>query len=146
VLRNPDDNAHVAAASATIGDVLGADHYSSREDEKALAPDAKEGSKTPSSLTAWLNEQQEKAPAGPVPAPLAPPAPRARMTVMLGPQVTQVEIPGEGELPVNQPQAGSATPGAAEPVPPLDDSGAPPADSGSQPEDVEEPSSPNEPQ
>jgi hypothetical protein len=68
------------------------------------------------------------------------------MTVMLGPQVTQVEIPGEGELPVNQPQAGSATPGAAEPVPPLDDSGAPPADSGSQPEDVEEPSSPNEPQ
>lgn len=91
VLRNPDDNKHVVSQGATLGDIFGPDHLSNRDDEKA-GPQKEQ--KT--SLTDWLNKQKGSAPA-------APPAPSRKMIVMLGSQVTEVEIPGNGDLPTNQP-------------------------------------------
>lgn len=146
VLRNPDDNAHVTVASATIGDVFGSDQYSSREEEKTPTVE-KDASKTPSSLTAWLNEQKEKSPTAPVEAPAAPLAPRLRMTVMLGPQVTQVEIPGQGEAPLNQPQASGGAASSSATPPALDESGAPlPPDDHEKSTESEEEDSSTEPQ
>lgn len=145
VLRNPDDNEHVSVASATIGDVFGADQYSSREDEKPHAAE-KDAGKTPSSLTSWLNEQKERAPSAPAEAPAAPLAPRLKMILMLGPQVTQVEIPGQGEVPLNQPQHGGAASGTSTP-PVLDGSAAPlPPDDEAESPDSSEEGSQTEPQ
>lgn len=112
VLRNPDDNAHVAAASATIGDVFGADEFSSREEEKAKVPETKNAGPVANSLTSWLNEQKDKAPPAPA-APQAPRAPRATMILMLGPQITQIEIPEAGGIPLNQPGVAGGASGAS---------------------------------
>ena len=107
VLRNPDDNKHVVSQGATLGDIFGPDHLSNRDEEKqgAQAPEKEE--KT--SLTDWLNKQKGSAPA-------APPAPSKKMIVMLGSQVTEVDIPSNGDLPTNQPVqspslGGSTSPG-----------------------------------
>jgi pilus assembly protein CpaB len=109
VLRNPDDNKHVVSQGATISDIFGPDHLSNRDAEKATQEKEEK-----TSLTDWLNKQKGAAPA-------APPAPSKKMIVMLGSQVTEVEIPGNGDLPTNQPvqspslgspPAGGGSPGA----------------------------------
>lgn len=94
VLRNPDDNKHVVSQGATLGDIFGPDHLSNRDAEKQIAQSPEKEEKT--SLTDWLNKQKGSAPA-------APPAPARKMIVMLGSQVTEVEIPSNGDLPTNQP-------------------------------------------
>lgn len=96
VLRNPDDNKHVVSQGATIGDIFGPDHLSNRDAERSR-PEQPEEKQEKTSLTDWLNKQKGSAPA-------APPAPSKRMIVLLGSQLTEVDIPGDGELPTNQPQ------------------------------------------
>jgi pilus assembly protein CpaB len=92
VLRNPDDNMHVVSQGATLSDIFGPDHASNRDAEKS--PQEKE-EKT--SLTDWLNKQKGTGSAAP------PAAPSRKMIVMLGSQLTEVDIPGNGEPPTNQP-------------------------------------------
>lgn len=104
VLRNPDDNKHVVSQGATIGDIFGPDHLSNRDAEKNR-PEQPEEKQEKTSLTDWLNKQKGSAPA-------APPAPSKRMIVLLGSQMTEVEIPGDGELPTNQPQQSPSLGGA----------------------------------
>ncbi len=103
VLRNPDDNKHVTSQGATLGDIFGPDHFSSRDAERQ-APESSDrpNKEEKTSLTDWLNKQKGMQPAK------APEAPPRRMIVMLGSQLTEVDIPGNGELPTNQPTQGSA--------------------------------------
>jgi pilus assembly protein CpaB len=103
VLRNPDDNKHVTSQGATLGDIFGPDHYSNRDAEKQAPEKTETEEKT--SLTDWLNKQKGSRPATP------PDAPSRRMIVMLGSQLTEVEIPGNGELPKNQPIQSSSLEG-----------------------------------
>jgi pilus assembly protein CpaB len=103
VLRNPEDKAHVVSQGATINDIFGPDHLSNRDAEQAG-----EGKEQKTGLTAWLNQQKGKG------APATPPsAPSKRMIVILGAQLTQVDIPDDGSPPMNQPQQGSAGSGDA---------------------------------
>jgi pilus assembly protein CpaB len=95
VLRNPEDNKHVATQGATLGDIFGPDHFSSRDAERQ--PPEKTETQEKTSLTDWLNKQKG------APSATAPAAPSRKMIVMLGSQVTEVEIPADGELPINQP-------------------------------------------
>jgi pilus assembly protein CpaB len=130
VLRNPDDKAHVASQGATIGDIFGSEQRSDRESEEPADKEEKTG------LTAWLNQQKEKA----APAAPAPPVAASRkMIVVLGAQLTQIDIPENGEPPLNQPTSGSSSidnPATGpqfdgEPAPQGDESSDEPADSNS---------------
>jgi pilus assembly protein CpaB len=100
VLRNPDDNAVITSPGATIGDVFGQGGHSNRT--------AEEGEdKESSSLTAWINDEPPKPTKK---APAFPPAPASRkMMVIMGSQLTQVEIPADGKPPLNQPTAGAGS-------------------------------------
>ncbi len=89
VLRNPEDNAHGTAFSATVGDIFGSDHASNRKAEQT--DDKKD-------LAAWLTQQKEKF--TPPPAPQSS-GPQRKMVVMLGAELLQIELPGGGELPKN---------------------------------------------
>jgi len=92
VLRNPSDDAHVNAAAVSIGDIFGPEV---RSDRKLEQTDKEKGD-----ITAWLTQQKEReATEDPQPAPLAPPAPRRKMIVMLGSELSEVEFPGDGQLP-----------------------------------------------
>jgi len=102
VLRNPDDKVHVASQGATIGDLFGQEHLGNREGEQA--------EETKNNLTAWLNG--DKAKAAPA-APAEPVNPGKKMTVMMGAQLVQYEIPGGGGVPVTL----SGGPGGAQGVP-----------------------------
>ncbi len=74
------------------------------------------------------------------------------MIVMLGPQVTQVEIPGQGDLPLNQPQGGSGSASGDVTPPALDneDDSAPaddePSNSGNDTEESQSEEPKTEPQ
>jgi pilus assembly protein CpaB len=103
VLRNPDDNAHVTAFSATVGDIFGSDRASDRTAEKT---DEKKD------IAAWLNQQKEKLTPPPAPQPVGP---QRKMVVMYGAELLQIDLPGKGELPRNPlkrdaPNAASGTP------------------------------------
>jgi pilus assembly protein CpaB len=100
VLRNPDDNAHVVSQGATIGDLFGHELLGDREGEQPGEPQ--------NNLTAWLNNGKSKT-APPVPS--APVIPAKKMTVMMGAQVVQYEIPGPGGVPVSSSGGSSGTPG-----------------------------------
>ena len=103
VLRNPTDDAHVNAAAVTIGDIFGPELRSDRKAEQG-------GVKEKSDITAWLTQQKERETSeGSGPAPPIPPAPaRRKMIVMLGSEVSQVEFPGDGQLPTQPVKMGSA--------------------------------------
>ena len=145
VLRNPDDDEHVVAGGATIGDIFGPDERSDRAAEKSTEKTARnEGD----DVTAWLNEHNGKdkdkttpianssplPPAAP-PLPAVPLVPRKKMIVIYGSEVVTVEIPENGDPPINQPQSG--TPGSGgggySPLPPQGSFGipSPPAGGGS---------------
>jgi pilus assembly protein CpaB len=101
VLRNPDDKLHVASQGATIGDLFGNELQGGREGEEPAQNN---------NLTAWMNEEKSKA------APAVPPAPvipGKRMTVMLGAQLVQYEIPSDGGMPVNLSGGSSGAPGVS---------------------------------
>ncbi len=133
VLRNPEDDVHVADQGATIGDIFG-------NEPKPTDRSAEKG--TPEKETAdvsnWLTQETAKAAQGRAtsPVPPAPPLPheRKRMLVMMGAELVNVEIPGDGELPVLQFEQGPGdlggngpdptmndTPGGFSPVPPAGD-------------------------
>ncbi len=112
VLRNPDDKVYVNSPGATIGDIFGPDHQSNRDAEQVDDKEKKTG------LAAWLNEQKPKAV-----TPFPPAAPSRKMIVMLGGQLLEVDIPGNGELPTNQPQQNSTGPGGINPPQPDGDAG-----------------------
>jgi pilus assembly protein CpaB len=137
VLRNPEDDVHVAAEGATIGDIFG--HEVDKSDRTAeRATGAKE--EETGDVSAWLTGQTSKSgtAAGPSsPLPAVPPAPtdRKRMLVMLGAELVQIEIPEPGELPVVQPQSGPADLGGDQPSPasePNEGFAVPPSDEGNQ--------------
>ena len=115
VLRNPDDNVHVNSPGATIADVFGPDHQTNREAEQV---DANENKEKKTGLAAWLDGQKPKAV-----TPLPPGAPSRKMIVMLGAQLLEVDIPGDGELPTNQPQQDSTGSGGINPPQPDGDAG-----------------------
>ncbi len=159
VLRNPEDDVHVTDDGATLDDIFG-DHAQdgSRKAEKATTPQQET-----SDMNTWLtNEAGKQGAAGAATAlPSAPPLPmeRKRMLVLLGAELVQIEIPGNGELPIITPESGPADlggdmgvsdasgdfgqpPGAEdsgfEPVPPQSDDAEPQEDTD---EPVEEPTS-----
>jgi hypothetical protein len=102
VLRNPDDKVHVASQGATIGDLFGHEQLGNREGEQPEEPK--------NNLTAWLNGDKSKtAP----PAPAVPVNPGKKMTVMMGAQLVQYEIPGSGGLPVTLSGPPSGAPGVS---------------------------------
>jgi pilus assembly protein CpaB len=133
VLRNPEDDVHVVDQGATIDDIFG-------NEQKQADRVAEKG--TPEKETAdvsdWLTKETAKAgqARSTSPVPAAPPLPheRKRMLVMMGAELVNVEIPGDGELPILQTEQGPAdmggsspdptmneTPGGFSPVPPTDE-------------------------
>lgn len=133
VLRNPEDDAMVVDSGATLGDVFGNDHdKGDRVAEKATTPQ-----KETSDMTNWLEEQNQAAVnTSPVPShastplPAVPPTPgrRKSMLVMMGAELVQVEIPGDGQLPLIHSEQGPASLGGDEadpsefnPVPPVEE-------------------------
>jgi pilus assembly protein CpaB len=105
VLRNPEDNAHVATKGATIEDIFGNDTDRSDRDAEQ-ATDAETGE-----ITNWLTNQNGKSQIGassPLPATPGMPMGRKRMLVMLGAELVQIEIPGQGELPIIHAESGQA--------------------------------------
>lgn len=111
VLRNPEDDEHVASHGATIADIFG--NESDRTDRDA----EKAGDQETSDITSWLTNQTNKTNEKPTPLPATPPMPvaRKRMLVMMGAELVQIEIPGKGELPVVQTESGPADLGGDSP-------------------------------
>jgi pilus assembly protein CpaB len=110
VLRNPDDDAHVASKGASIGDVFGPDQNSGREGQKN---DGGKDDGEKDDVTNWLNQQKQTPPPAPQP-PAAivrqPIGPVKRMIVMYGSELMQVDFPGNGELPTNPMKRDSGSP------------------------------------
>jgi pilus assembly protein CpaB len=117
VLRNPDDDAHVASHGATIGDIFGDDtDRADRDAERATDSET-------SDITSWLNNQTGKPSGAATPLPAVPPAPgeRKRMLVMMGAELVQIEIPRPGELPIVQTESGPADLGGDSPDQDMDE-------------------------
>jgi pilus assembly protein CpaB len=149
VLRNPEDDAMVVDRGATLSDIFGSEEEGKgdRIAEKATTPQ-----KETSEMTSWLDEQSQTANASPLPphnAPAMPavpptPGPRKMMLVMMGSELVQVEIPGNGQLPLINSERGPASlggngpaPSQFNPVPPAEFPPAPPTN-------AEEPNPPSE--
>jgi pilus assembly protein CpaB len=103
VLRNPEDDSHVAVSGATLEDVFGPDEPSSRDREQGGGKDPKED------VSQWLDKQNGKVPPAESTAltQTTPAGSPRRMVVIMGAELKQVELPGHGELPRNQPTVGS---------------------------------------
>ncbi len=100
VLRNPTDEAHVNAAAVSIGDIFGPEIRSNRRSEKGTE-------KEKGDITAWLTQQKEQD-GGQGSQPPSPPLPaRRKMIVMLGSEISEVEFPGDGQLPTQPVKTGS---------------------------------------
>jgi pilus assembly protein CpaB len=122
VLRNPEDDAHVASYGATISDIFGDDtDKTNRDAEHATSGGDKETSDVTSFLT---NNNGGKTEGASTPLPAVPPLPgaRKRMLVMMGAELVQIDIPGPGELPVVSTESGPADVGGNEPSGPMDES------------------------
>lgn len=127
VLRNPEDDVHVAAEGATLSDIFGPDGQKTNRDAEKNKTAAKDDEK----ITDWLAQETKEAPAATPktsPYPQAPPLPvnRRKMIVVLGAELVQVEIPGDGEPPLNQPQGGGSSgstfsPADEAPIPPAEE-------------------------
>ncbi len=106
VLRNPEDDAHVAIHAATMGDIFGSDQQSERDQEQAGGE-----STDKDDLADFLKKQQaEKAareakpePPSETTAAITPLAAHRHMTVILGSAIRQVELPDDGQIPADQP-------------------------------------------
>lgn len=114
-LRNPEDDAHVSAQGATIGDIFGSElDRSDRDAERSTE-------KETSDVTSWLTQQAPKGnkvnvgASTPLPAVPRMPGDRKRMLVMLGAELVQVEIPEKGDLPVVTSESGPADLGGDQP-------------------------------
>lgn len=112
VLRNPDDDAHVASKGASIGDVFGSDQNSTRDGGRD--GDEKKDGET-NDVTDWLNQQKQTqtpppAPQPPSPIGRQPSGPVKKMIVMYGSELMQVDFPGNGELPTNPMKRDSGSP------------------------------------
>jgi pilus assembly protein CpaB len=120
VLRNPEDDEHVASHGATISDIFGTDNdRTDRDKERASGDEQKETS----DITSWLTDQNGKSTGPSTPLPAVPPAPgpRKRMLVMMGAELVQIEIPGPGELPIVETESGPADLGGDTPSPVTDE-------------------------
>jgi pilus assembly protein CpaB len=117
VLRNPEDDVHVTAQGATIGDIFGSEIDKSDRG----AENEKSTEKETSDISSWLSKQAPKDNKIDVGAstalPPVPPMPRERkrMLVMLGAELVQIEIPNKGELPIITPESGPADLGGDQP-------------------------------
>jgi pilus assembly protein CpaB len=100
VLRNPDDDLHVSTHDATLADIFGPDQHSDRNKEQ----NGDKGNQD--DVSGWLDQQKEKTVVPPLPTTTATAPPR-QMIVIMGSSVKQVDLPGGGELPQNQPTADS---------------------------------------
>jgi pilus assembly protein CpaB len=101
VLRNPEDEGHVSAQPATMGDIFGPDQRSDRS--KEVSED-----KTGDDVTNWINENDKAAtPVPPTTSQAAVPiTARGKMIVIYGSQLKEVDFPGNGQLPTGQPDDG----------------------------------------
>ena len=138
VLRNPGDDTHVAMHAATLGDIFGADQQTERDQQQS--GDENSGEQK-DDLDDFLKGSSAKQP--PVETPsqttgaITPLVPHRHMTVILGSAVRNVDLPENGQIPVDQPGAdASGGPGAepsmgggAFPPAPPEDSPAPPENS-----------------
>jgi pilus assembly protein CpaB len=98
VLRNPDDDVHVATQGATLADIFGPDQHSNRNKEQG---DAGDGSQDKDDVSSWLEKQKGKV-TTPTSAPVTFTPPR-QMVVILGSTIKQVDLPSDGEPPRDQP-------------------------------------------
>jgi pilus assembly protein CpaB len=120
VLRNPEDDAHVADEGATIGDIFGDEHKQADRMAEKGTPE-----KETADVSDWLTQESSKAgaarPTSPVPS--APPLPHApkRMLVMMGAELVNIEIPGDGELPSMQFEQGPGDLGGNGPDPTMNE-------------------------
>jgi pilus assembly protein CpaB len=116
VLRNPDDEEHVAAQGATINDIFGTElDRTDRSTEHGTEE------KETSDVSSWLTHQsgQGKVNLGAsTPIPSVPPMPgeRKKMIVLLGAELVQIEIPEQGGLPIINSESGPANLGGDQPT------------------------------
>lgn len=111
VLRNPNDDVHVVSWGATISDIFGEEvDRSDRNAERATDT-------ATSNITPWLTQQDGTSNVGATsPLPAVPPLPgRRRMLVLLGSELVQIEIPGDGQLPITETEKGPADLGGDQP-------------------------------
>jgi hypothetical protein len=111
VLRNPEDDAHVVSNGATISDIFGVEGDKTDRDAERATDNKETGD-----ITSWLTNQTGKTQGPTTPLPV-PPAPglRKRMLVMMGAELVQIEIPGDGELPIVHAESGPADVGGDNP-------------------------------
>jgi pilus assembly protein CpaB len=121
VLRNPEDDAHVASHGATISDIFGNETDRTDRDKEKNADGTE---KETADVTSWLNNQNqgEKPQGNASPLPPVPPLPVAHKTmlVMMGAELVKIDIPGKGELPVVETESGPASLGGDTPDPVTD--------------------------
>ncbi len=116
VLRNPEDDVHVADQGATIGDIFGHDtQKADRGSERATGSDSETST---SDITSWLTSEDNKQsePSDATPLPDVPPAPGVpkRMLVVLGAELVEVDIPGTGGMPTVRTEGGPAELGGSQ--------------------------------
>ncbi len=120
VLRNPEDEAHIVDQGATISDIFGDELKKSDRVAERATPE-----KETSDVSDWLAQQNGRGSVvGPsTPVPSAPPLPqeRRRMLVMMGAELVNIEIPGDGELPIVQTEQGPGDLGGSGPDPTMND-------------------------